>query len=152
MKIWKLKPYEGINDFKLGSIREPLLDELGIDPQTGLRGRKMLDTWPEHHLRFTYNDRNRVDTMEVLPPAEAHLDGLNWLELPYAEAAEALRQRDAQVYVIANSLISLELGLAIRFESMEDSAQPVWAAVFERGFFDSLLEKLQAYQKKHQES
>lgn len=139
-----IRPLKGANDIEFGMQAEVVQALMGAVPQ---KFRRHDEAFPSDHFVedgvFGYYDADgHLEAMEFSAPSRALLGAVDFLQLPFGEAASLLRQIDPEAETNKDMVTSKRFSIAIWSSAGFDEAdEPVEAFLIGRpGYYDTLGE------------
>lgn len=134
MSLWEIQPYIGIYGLRFGQFRREVRQFLG---EVSRSFRKVptvpeTDIFRQLGLRLDYDEEDRLEFIEMMPPAKPEYQGIHLLEIAEQNLLEELN-RLGHVPVVDNAGYDFPtLGIGIYKE--DDFIQAV--SLYRRGYYE----------------
>ena len=142
--ILDVVPYVRLGQFKIGTGKQEINQQLGDDSQDIAEDLSTQDTYPHVGLTFDYNEDGYCISIKATAPATAIFDGINLLETTFA----LIRERYPNYTRMGNDTILLTgvgIGLTLGNSDNYDRQIPYAVSIYTREFVDDLIRDLESW-------
>jgi hypothetical protein len=137
----KIIPYTSVGSLKLNATSRQISSELNEEPdrfQKNLEDTTLSDHYKKSGVLVYYKENGQCDSIELTEGTEPEINGIHFLNMTKKKAKKAIFELDAQTIDLDDTFISKKLGVSLYLPYNKVET----VMVFERGYYDELLELL----------